>query len=96
MSIFGTFQRVKAGGAYADEDFNLLLAKRGFFGRIFRGLFKIVDHSWQMYPVGFLFGLGFDTATEVGLLGISAAAAPRACRSGRSWSSPRCSPPAWR
>jgi high-affinity nickel-transport protein len=77
ISIIATFRRVKAGGIYCDEDFNLLLTKRGFFGRIFRGLFKIVDHSWQMYPVGFLFGLGFDTATEIGLLGIAAAAATK-------------------
>ena len=76
-SIITTFRRVKAGGLYCDEDLNLLLARRGFFGRIFRGLFKLVDHSWQMYFVGFLFGLGFDTATEVGLLGISAAAASK-------------------
>jgi high-affinity nickel-transport protein len=76
-SIIATFRRVRAGGAYSDEDMNILLARRGFFGRIFRGLFKLVDHSWQMYPVGFLFGLGFDTATEVGLLGISAAAASK-------------------
>ena len=72
ISIYRTFQHVKNGGAYTDEDLNLLLAKRGFFGRIFRGLFKLINHSWQMYLVGFLFGLGFDTATEVGLLGISA------------------------
>jgi high-affinity nickel-transport protein len=77
LSIIATFRRVKAGGVYSDEDFDLLLAKRGFFGRIFRGLFKLVDHSWQMYPVGVLFGLGFDTATEVGLLGIAAAAATK-------------------
>jgi high-affinity nickel-transport protein len=77
LSIFKTFQRVKAGGVYADEDLNLLLAKRGFFGRVFRGLFRLIDHSWQMYPIGVLFGLGFDTATEVGLLGISAAAATK-------------------
>ena len=76
-SIIATFRRVQAGGVYSDEDFNLLLGKRGFFGRMFRGLFKIVDHSWQMYPVGLLFGLGFDTATEVGLLGIAAAAATK-------------------
>jgi high-affinity nickel-transport protein len=76
-AIIATFRRVKAGGVYCDDDLNLLLAKRGFFGRIFRGLFKIVDHSWQMYPVGLLFGLGFDTATEVGVLGISAAAASK-------------------
>ena len=73
LSVIQTFRRVKAGGTYNDEDLNLLLARRGFFGRIFRGLFRFIDHSWQMYPIGVLFGLGFDTATEVGLLGISAA-----------------------
>ena len=77
LSITSTFKRVKAGGLYSDEDLNVLLAKRGFFGRFFRGLFRFVDHSWQMYFVGLLFGLGFDTATEVGLLGISAAAASK-------------------
>ncbi len=75
--VVRTFRRVKAGGVYVDEDLNLLLARRGFFGRVFRGLFRLVDHSWQMYPVGVLFGLGFDTATEVGLLGISAAEASK-------------------
>jgi high-affinity nickel-transport protein len=77
VSVYRTFQHVKGGGQYNDEDLTLILAKRGFFGRIFRGLFRLVDHSWQMYPVGFLFGLGFDTATEVGLLGISATAAAK-------------------
>lgn len=76
-SVVQTFRRVKAGGIYDDEDLNLLLAKRGFFGRVFRGLFGFIDHSWQMYPIGVLFGLGFDTATEVGLLGISAAEASK-------------------
>ncbi|MGB7768585.1 MAG: HoxN/HupN/NixA family nickel/cobalt transporter [Verrucomicrobiia bacterium] len=72
ISVYHTFQRVKRGGQFVDEDLNLLLARRGFFGRIFRNLFRLIEQSWQMYPVGFLFGLGFDTATEVGLLGISA------------------------
>jgi high-affinity nickel-transport protein len=76
-AIYRTFRRVKAGGVYADEDLNLLLARRGFFGRLFRGMFRLIEHGWQMYPVGVLFGLGFDTATEVGLLGISAAEASR-------------------
>jgi high-affinity nickel-transport protein len=76
-ALIGTFRRVQAGGAFCDEDLNLLLAKRGFFGRLFRGLFRLVDHDWQMYPIGLLFGLGFDTATEIGLLGISAAAASK-------------------
>ena len=77
LAVYRTFQQVKNGGAYVDEDLNLILSKRGFFGRIFRSLFRLIDHSWQMYPVGFLFGLGFDTATEVGLLGISATAAAK-------------------
>ncbi len=77
ISVYQTFQHVKRGGQFDDEDLNLTLAKRGFFGRIFRNLFRLIEHSWQMYPVGFLFGLGFDTATEVGLLGISATEATR-------------------
>jgi high-affinity nickel-transport protein len=77
ISVYHTFQHVKRGGQFVDEDLNLTLAKRGFFGRIFRNLFRLIDDSWQMYPVGFLFGLGFDTATEVGLLGISATQATK-------------------
>ena len=75
VAIYRTFQRVKAGGTYDEEDLDLLLAKGGFLARIFRPMFRIITHSWQMYPLGFLFGLGFDTATEVGVLGISAAGA---------------------
>lgn len=77
ISVWQTFEHVRRGGEYVDEDLNLLLARRGFFGRIFRGLFRLVGQSWHMYPVGLLFGLGFDTATEVGLLGISATQATR-------------------
>jgi high-affinity nickel-transport protein len=77
ISIWRTFQAVRRGEPYVDEDLNLILARRGFFGRIFRSIFRLVTHSWQMYFVGFLFGLGFDTATEVGVLGISAAGAAK-------------------
>ena len=77
LAVYRTFRHVKNGGEYVDEDLNRILSKRGFFGRIFRNLFRLIDHSWQMYPIGFLFGLGFDTATEVGLLGISATAAAK-------------------
>ena len=77
ISVYRTFQHVKRGGQFVDEDLNLTLAKRGFFGRLFRNLFRLIEHSWQMYPVGFLFGLGFDTATEVGLLGIAATEATK-------------------
>jgi len=72
LSVHHTFRVVKNGGAYVDEDLDLILSKRGFFGRVFRFLFKLIGSSWHMYLLGFLFGLGFDTATEVGLLGISA------------------------
>ena len=77
ISVYRTFQHVKKGGQFVEEDLNALLGQRGFFGRIFRGLFKLIDHGWQMYFVGFLFGLGFDTATEVGVLGISATEATK-------------------
>ncbi len=73
--IYRTFQNVKRGGRLVDEDVDRLLAGRGIMGRIFRPIFGIVRRSWHMYPLGLLFGLGFDTATEVGLLGISAAQA---------------------
>jgi high-affinity nickel-transport protein len=52
-----------------------LLYKRGLMGRFFGFLYKKIDKTWKMYPIGFLFGLGFDTATEVAILGISAALA---------------------
>jgi nickel/cobalt transporter (NiCoT) family protein len=72
ISIYRTFRIVKNGGRFEEEDLNITLAKRGFLGRLFRRFFRMIEHSWQMYPLGLLFGLGFDTATEVGLLGISA------------------------
>ncbi|BBP03731.1 nickel/cobalt efflux system [Sulfuriferula plumbiphila] len=70
-STYLAFRQVRNGGAYAAEDFDLLLNKRGFLSRIFRPLFRLVDKSWHMIFIGFLFGLGFDTATEVSLLGIA-------------------------
>ncbi|THD44035.1 MAG: HoxN/HupN/NixA family nickel/cobalt transporter [Bradyrhizobium sp.] len=72
ISIYRAFLTVKAGGAFAEEDLDLVLANRGLLGRLFRRFFRAVDASWKMYPIGVLFGLGFDTATEIGLLGISA------------------------
>ena len=57
---------------------NDFLARRGLFGGLFRTLFRLISRSWHMYPLGILFGLGFDTASEVGLLGISASQASQA------------------
>ena len=76
-SVYGTFTRVRRGEPYVDEDLDLLLSGRGFLARIFRPVFAMIRRSWHMYPLGVLFGLGFDTATEIGLLGISAAEASR-------------------
>jgi high-affinity nickel-transport protein len=73
--VLRAFRRVRRGEPYVDEDLDMLLANRGFLARLFRPLFRLITRSWHMYPLGFLFGLGFDTATEVGLLGISAAGA---------------------
>ena len=75
ITVYRTFSRVKAGAPYVDQDLNMLLAGRGLLARLFRPMFLLIRRSWHMYPLGFLFGLGFDTATEVGLLGISAAQA---------------------
>jgi nickel/cobalt transporter (NiCoT) family protein len=76
-SIYRAFVRVRRGGAYVEEDFDMLLGNRGFLARIFRPMFKLITRSWHMYPLGFLFGLGFDTATEIGVLGLSAAEATK-------------------
>lgn len=76
-SVYRTFRHVRRGGAYVEEDFDILLNKRGFFSRIFRPLFRMIGSSWQMLLIGFLFGLGFDTATELSLLTISATEASK-------------------
>jgi high-affinity nickel-transport protein len=77
FSVWKTFRHVRGGGEFVEEDFDLLLNKRGFASRLFRPLFRLIRKSWHMFPLGFLFGLGFDTATEVALLGISATQAAR-------------------
>jgi high-affinity nickel-transport protein len=76
ISVYRTFQAVKRGEPFAEGDFDILLNKRGFLSRIFRPLFRLVTKSWHMLAIGFLFGLGFDTATEVALFGISSSQAP--------------------
>ncbi len=75
ISVYRTFQAVRRGEPFVEDDFDILLNKRGFLSRIFRPLFKLVTKSWHMFAIGFLFGLGFDTATEVALFGISSAQA---------------------
>jgi high-affinity nickel-transport protein len=74
LDILGVWRKAKAG-THDHGHLEELLAKRGLLNRLFRGrLQKTLNHSWQMYPLGLLFGLGFDTATEVGLLAMTAGA----------------------
>jgi nickel/cobalt transporter (NiCoT) family protein len=73
VSVYRVFAAVKRGDRLIEDDLHDLLAQRGLLGRMLRSLFGIMTKSWHMYPLGLLFGLGFDTASEVGLLGISAA-----------------------
>jgi nickel/cobalt transporter (NiCoT) family protein len=77
VGVFRVFRRARRGEDYAEEELNFFLAQRGLLSRLLRALFGLISRSWHMYPLGFLFGLGFDTATEIGLLGISAAEASK-------------------
>jgi high-affinity nickel-transport protein len=82
VGIMRMWKQAKAG-TYKQEELDELLAQRGFMNRIFKGRYnRFINHSWQMYPVGVLFGLGFDTATEVGFLGLSATAAAAGTKGG--------------
>src|SRR5580698_3886429 len=66
-SIIKVFREMRSG-AYNDRELEEQLAKRGLMNRFLGRFYRNVDAPWKMYPVGFLFGLGFDTATEVALL----------------------------
>jgi nickel/cobalt transporter (NiCoT) family protein len=76
-NVYKTYRHVRRGGNYDDDSFNILLSNRGFIARILKPLFRLVDQSWHMLPVGFLFGLGFDTVTEVSLLSVAATEASK-------------------
>ena len=73
--VWRSFRRARRGEPVAEQELNLLLSGRGFLARIFRPLFRMVSRSWQMFPIGFLFGLGFDTATEISLFTVAASQA---------------------
>jgi high-affinity nickel-transport protein len=78
IGIVRIWQQMKRGD-YQREDLETLLTQRGLTRRVLGGrLQNLISHSWQMYPVGILFGLGFDTASEIALLAIAAGAASQA------------------
>ncbi|EFR6818674.1 HoxN/HupN/NixA family nickel/cobalt transporter [Salmonella enterica] len=72
-NVFRAFRKLKHTGVYDSSSDNVTVS--GPLSWLFRWAFKLVNRGWHMYFVGFLFGLGFDTATEVSLLGISASQA---------------------
>ena len=72
LGIWRSFRQFRRSGRLDEGALDMLLAGRGLLARLLRPLFRAITRPWHMYPLGFLFGLGFDTATEVGLLGISA------------------------
>ena len=75
--VWRAFRRMRRTGRYVEADFDALLANQGVLARILRPLFRLVTRSWHMYPLGLLFALGFDTATEVSLFGLSASQASK-------------------
>jgi len=71
--VYLIFKEMRVG-SIDNERLEKQLNSRGFMNRYFNWLFKVVNKPWQIYPVGVLFGLGFDTATEVTLIAITVTA----------------------
>ncbi|GCD53544.1 HoxN/HupN/NixA family nickel/cobalt transporter [Acetobacter pasteurianus] len=71
-NLYQNFCRAKSSNIFCQEDIHTFLSNGGLLTRFLKPLFGLIHKSWHMYPLGFLFGLGFDTATEVGLLSLSA------------------------
>jgi high-affinity nickel-transport protein len=67
VSVFRLYRQMRSG-RYDEAELERQLAKRGLMNRLLGGYAQRIDSSWKMYPVGILFGLGFDTATEIALL----------------------------
>jgi high-affinity nickel-transport protein len=73
VSILRVFVEMRRG-RYSDEELEAQLDKRGLMNRFLGPLARRIDAPWKMYPIGLLFGLGFDTASEVALLVVSGTA----------------------
>jgi high-affinity nickel-transport protein len=72
--VYRAFRVAERGDHITEEQIDALLHQRGWLARMFRPLFRFVSHSWQLYPIGLLFALGFETASEISLFGLSAQA----------------------
>lgn len=75
--LWRTLRAAREQGVHDAAGLDALLAHRGVLARLLGPMFRLVTKPWHMYPLGLLFGLGFDTATEIGLLSISAGEAAR-------------------
>jgi nickel/cobalt transporter (NiCoT) family protein len=80
--VYRAFRVAERGEAMTEEEVEALLHQRGWLARLFRPLFRFVSESWHLYPIGLLFALGFETASEISLFGLSAQASDAAS----SWS----------
>jgi high-affinity nickel-transport protein len=72
--VYRAFRLAERGDHVTEDEIDALLAQRGWLARMFRPLFRFVSHSWQLFPIGLLFALGFETASEISLFGLSAQA----------------------
>jgi nickel/cobalt transporter (NiCoT) family protein len=75
LEVVGVFRRMRRGH-YDEQGLERALLEQGFLSRfLLKRVGSRIDASWKMYPLGVLFGLGFDTATEIGLLALAAGVA---------------------
>jgi high-affinity nickel-transport protein len=72
--VYRAFRVVERGDNITEDQIDALLQQRGWLARMFRPLFRFVSQSWHLYPIGLLFALGFETASEISLFGLSAQA----------------------
>ena len=78
FGVYRAFLYVRAGKHLRGEEVDALLQQRGWLARLFRPLFGFVSRSWHLFPIGFLFALGFETASEISLFGLSTQASGKA------------------
>lgn len=74
-SVWRALRRLRLGAHHGSEDIDALLNRRGLLARLLQPLLRLIRSSWHMFPLGVLFGLGFDTASEVALLALAVAQA---------------------
>ena len=77
VNVWKTYRALQRTGRYEEDQLEKMLQGRGFLARLMQPLFKLISKGWHMAPLGFLFGLGFDTATEISLFSIAATESAR-------------------